>query len=735
MIRGHRGGHDPRPSALHIFASFCIIVLMLWECLAYHLPLPFEDPFFAWVHRQWLLDGVLILSFLAALAIAVEHWRRGAARLVPWWTSWWVVVVWAVVSFAWSIDRGASLRSATALIANGLLAWAVCSLSHTDRKILIWVRCLVLVALIASLEGVFQYFGSFQASLPLLERLRASGLPELQGWGGNVLEDFLVRKRIAAVFGWPNLFAGFLLLMIPLALGLSASSRGWTRTGWGIAAIGLFTCLILTLSVGGWIAAVITGVLVWRLMRNANRHEVAGRRLSRGLLVAIAALALGAIVLLTSFIVAKRARPLIASSTTSRIVYLLGTWQVIRAYPLRGTGIGTFGLAYAALMPARYVDAGHTALHAHNTLAEIAAELGVIGVACVLLFLSTLWRIAAAPLRDRRRDRLRWVRRGLAVGALGFFLHSLLEQTLVETITAPWWWIVVGLLTAAGAPALAQTQRADRREPHEPAGKSRQLRIRDALVPGVVACGGLWITLHLSLADVWACRGAFLDRANQPEAAIRAFETAQRWNLLESRYPLEEGERLARHLTDAPQELDAARAQFQRAAELSPWFGYAWLRVGLVQWKQGQLERAILSTRHALRCESTRPAALLQLAQLHYSTGAWVPLQQVARQLQARTPLDPRGWFFEAVAWYGLGQPERAMTLYRMIVQRFPAHYPSWFNLASLWQQAGNQAEAAAAYRAFLAHAPADQQFSRTLAQTFLAEAVPAKPPHQKNNP
>jgi O-antigen ligase len=593
-------------------AGLCLTLLVLWTLLAYQvLPLPLEEPLFAWLRRQWLMEGVAGLTLLGVISITCAQWRRRLLRPnARWWPAWWLWMGWAAISCVYTIDRGASSRSVLALLSYGLLAYLASALVHSTRDVVVWARLLAAVAVIAALKGLFQYTRTFDETLPLLEHLHHSGLPNLQGWGGEVLRDFLVRKRLTSFFGWPNLFAGFLLLTMPLAAGLSAHATGRIgRLGWAAAGFLLGLCFLLTLSMGGWIAAILTGSFAWWLLIKPKR-EAASRSAPRLATFITLGVTLILVVCVTSFIVAKRARSVILSSLGSRVVYVQGAVNIMRAHPLIGTGTGTFGLAYRSLMPQEESEGEHSAQHAHNTLLEVGAELGLVGLGCFLAFLWQVGRLMAATLQERSADRTSMVRRGLVIGLVGFFLHSLLEQTFVESVTAPFWWIALGVLSgaalrdhAAGQPTLGRS--------HGVAG---------SLLPLVTACLGLLLLTRITAADLWAARGAFADLAGRPEEADQAFANAQRWDPLASRYSLERGERLLKQLRVQPQRrrqlVEQAAQQFERAALLSPWLGYAWLRLGVTRWQLGQADAAIAAMRQAVRKDPNSRAAAELLARM-----------------------------------------------------------------------------------------------------------------------
>ena len=255
------------------------------------------------------------------------------------------------------------------------------------------------------------------------------------------------------------------------------------------------------------------------------------------------------------------------------------------------------------------------------------------------------------------------------------------------------------------------------RSPHD--------RLRFVGFPLLLAALTGGMTLWLATADVWAGRAAFLDRAGRSQESLQAFERVQQWNPFESRYPFEAGERWLKHLpqrspAEAAPSLAQAEQSFTRSVSRSPWWGYAWMHLGLVRWQLGQTSQAIEAMRQAVRRDPNLKEALTHLASMLQTTGQFAPLKDLAQRLQQFDARNPQGWFFEAVTWQGLRQPARAIHTYRLLLERAPHYYPAWFNFAELLRQEGHEGEAAAAYQRFLDTAPYDQEAQRARAHAFL---------------
>ena len=101
--------------------------------------------------------------------------------------------------------------------------------------------------------------------------------------------------------------------------------------------------------------------------------------------------------------------------------------RLIRDYPLTGTGLGTFGIAFR-----RYQTALVSSLvdHTHNDFLEVASETGLVGV--LLLFLPILYllgKMVISFLSDARGYR-RAVTLGCIGSTVGLLLHGITDFNL-----------------------------------------------------------------------------------------------------------------------------------------------------------------------------------------------------------------------------------------------------------------------------------------------------------------
>jgi len=79
------------------------------------------------------------------------------------------------------------------------------------------------------------------------------------------------------------------------------------------------------------------------------------------------------------------------SSSGLRIEFYRNTLEIIAEHPVAGVGTGGFPAAYAARVRGTDMLATH---NPHNEYLHIAAQLGLIGLAAMVLMLVVQWRVA-----------------------------------------------------------------------------------------------------------------------------------------------------------------------------------------------------------------------------------------------------------------------------------------------------------------------------------------------------
>ncbi len=264
-----------------------------------------------------------------------------------------------------------------------------------------------------------------------------------------------VLMRAYGTFEQPNPFGGYLGLHFPVAIALiffGLPPGAWRRVA-AFATVTIGAALVIALSRGAWTAQVVALLLVILGGSRTARHAV----MTFGVLL----LLLGAAVW-----------PLLPTELSARLVSVVSSavdlgsvrdsavtpenwavmerlsqwyagWEMFRANPLLGVGIGNYNAAYDTYRLEQWpVALGH----AHNHYLTVAAEAGFVGFLGYLGFLITAFRSGIGAYRVHRLTGERQAQ-ALALGILGslaaFATHNLFDVVFVHGMG-----VTVGLLLA-----------------------------------------------------------------------------------------------------------------------------------------------------------------------------------------------------------------------------------------------------------------------------------------------
>jgi O-antigen ligase len=351
-------------------------------------------------------------------------------------------LVGAVAFLLTGLALSALVASDLALAAKEMLKWVELAAVYLAGTSLLRTREQRRTLLIWLLAAAFS-----QALVGLLQAVARIG-PEHFLIGGVIM-------RAYGTFEQPNPFGGYLGLHLPLAVslvcfGLAAGRR--RRIGvLVVATLGL--ALLITLSRGAWTAQIVALLIV----------VLAGSRSARHLVMTFGVLGL---------IIGVAVWPILPPELTARAVSVVSSvvdlgsvqdaaitpdnwavmerqsqwfagWQMFRANPLLGVGIGNYNAAYDDYG----LDQWPVALgHAHNHYLTIAAEAGLIGFTGYVVFLAVACRSALQAVRTHRLlgDReATAVALGILGGLAAYATHNLFDVMFVHGMG-----VTVGLLLA-----------------------------------------------------------------------------------------------------------------------------------------------------------------------------------------------------------------------------------------------------------------------------------------------
>ncbi|GBF80047.1 O-antigen ligase family protein [Aphanothece sacrum] len=219
-----------------------------------------------------------------------------------------------------------------------------------------------------------------QTLLPELSRLNT-----FKRLGVNLTFDFSnIELRNWAPIGHQNYVAGYLLLALPLLVGLAIKYTGKQRIIWIIGIVLGLLDLYTTSSRGGWLglfALFVVGfiILIW--------HKTTAR-----LWLGIGGIG-GLLLLLIIALVNNRIRTLWMAvfqgkgggEFAYRLINTAIGWSMGSSHPLTGIGLGGVPLLYQKYRPIWAGRESELAYQLHSTPVQLWAEMGIFGIVPILL--------------------------------------------------------------------------------------------------------------------------------------------------------------------------------------------------------------------------------------------------------------------------------------------------------------------------------------------------------------
>ncbi|MBI3621368.1 MAG: O-antigen ligase family protein [Nitrospirae bacterium] len=463
-----------------------------------------------------------------------------------------LLLVGGVSAVWWTVDRGSSdlglIKLANFVLLALLLPRLLPSVS-AYRPLLFWV---------ALLAGGLALYGFLQWPL---------GLNQM---GGRLHSFFLI----------PNSLAGFLAAALPVtaALLLTAKSRP-AHAWWLVLAILQAAALAATGSRGGWLAGA-AGMLC--ALALVGWRRVMGRTLL-----------IGAVVLALSVTVIDRLHPELIRPRAATLTHLLNAephryliWQsaveMIRERPLTGWGIGTFGLAYVRFKSPAFD--GVTQYYAHNDYLQLAAEMGLPGLACFLWLAGAagwmVWRVRR--VRQGKADDVAEAKQasgdaaillaGVAGGGAAILLHSAVDFDLYVPAILFVLAIYLGYLRSSWREVCGRHS-TDSPSPWAASASAAALWTKTRPLAAVIVSVLLALLVgRLYLADRAGLAGQESMARNRYEEAIGRFAVATVWNPRQASYYENLGLAYEHWANQSRRQdlLQTAEMAFRMATQLSP---------------------------------------------------------------------------------------------------------------------------------------------------------------------
>ena len=279
-----------------------------------------------------------------------------------------------------------------------LLYWLVIN-NVEEKDVTTFLIILLFSATLVSLYGIYQYFWGLEATREYIAtHYRMGELPP-------ALLSRLSSNRIFSTFVYPNMFAGYIVMLFPIGLVMAMRSKSFLKYVFLIISALLLCCLFYTKSIGGYFTIIFISVffLIFYFLREKKKILVGS-----GLFILFS--------LILFFLLFKLGDLPHSSSFQDRLGYWQASLRMVKENPFLGSGPGTFGSRFA-----RYkIPSTMETQHAHNNFLEIWVEMGIFGL---FFFLWLWWNFFRAAVR-KVIQRKNLILLGLSLAIFAFLIHS-----------------------------------------------------------------------------------------------------------------------------------------------------------------------------------------------------------------------------------------------------------------------------------------------------------------------
>ncbi len=318
-----------------------------------------------------------------------------------------------------SIEPMGSLRDLGLNAAGLSFVFAMTNSIKNKKELNAFISVFLVSALFVGLLGVYQKFTGVQ--------MRPEWL--------DVENNTDIAVRVYSVFQNPNILAEYLVMLIPLAVGITWHTKSMRKKFVFLIATGiLFLCILLTLSRGGWVGLGFAALMFIILV-------------DRRLFLLAIPVGIGGLSFLPKQVLNRILS--IGSTVDTSNSYRIKIWEitmdVIRDHKVGGVGFGyipfksTFE-TYIRTMPI---------YHAHNTYLEIAAEIGIAGLFIFMLFMLSTLKYAYINLVKSTDKYYKYIGAGLCASIVGIMGHGLVEHFLYIPRIIFTFWIIIGIIFTA----------------------------------------------------------------------------------------------------------------------------------------------------------------------------------------------------------------------------------------------------------------------------------------------
>ena len=553
----------------------------------------------------------------------------------------------------------------------------------------------------------------------------------------NGLSFSILRFSYSSTFGNPIFFSQYLTAMIPLGIAMiftEARTQSkvslFFKQAFYLAALAFsMTLLVMTRSWGAYLGLGIALIYCYIAMLFSCSGRI--KRIIAGLSVALLILGVIAGSVLWPKVQANfRERKL---QNLMRIHVWASSFNIIKAQPIMGVGVGNFEYAYPLYRTPKekaVTPRGTKYTQAHNQILQIWSEVGILGLLVFLGILFYAFRKSALFIETKKKQNAFneiFLMAGTTAALVALLVQSFFNPMLEIPTSGLLFWLLLALVFTGRAPAAGAAGRAVTMHRTErgvtilkitggtvcvallflgPVKIFRPLisdyflekaQVAESIQDTKEAVSKLerslrvyphnWKALFFS-GKIHQAMGAYQEAAKYYETALRYHPNYTIiWNNLGSAYMQDN-------------KLDETIAAFKRVVEIDESYVGAHYNLSLAYKKSGQVE---LAKRQIERLNSIDP---IFLGNMYLGSGIFDEAALEFHKAIRRDPNNTEAHFKLAEAWQRQDKIDKAIQMYKRTIELQPVHVEAYMALAELYRNKGEMDEAISTYEAALQAIP-----------------------------
>ncbi|MDD3726211.1 MAG: O-antigen ligase family protein [Candidatus Ratteibacteria bacterium] len=318
--------------------------------------------------------------------------------------------------------KGTGITFNTQLLAYWCIFFLIKETFTTDELKNVLLFTIIISGLFVCIYGLYQYFVGFEETRQFIY-----SRPELLKTLPPTFLERIISNRVFATFVYPNVFASFLLFLIPLSFFFTFSSKNLITKGIAILTMVLAVWnMFLTNSSGGiYILLFILQIMLIYLIFDKRKLKI----------ILPVVIILEIAIVCGGYITGKLPKMI---SFVDRVRYWKASTEIFKHHPLFGVGSDNYRYYYTKYK----VPGAMEAKHPHSILFASLSETGITGTFFLLSFL-----IAVAIVLFKKIEEST-ITKCISFSFLAFFLHNLIDFNFINPAVAVLFFITGGVAVA-----------------------------------------------------------------------------------------------------------------------------------------------------------------------------------------------------------------------------------------------------------------------------------------------